>query len=109
MSVRDVVNAFVLALGSPKSFGSTAFNVGTTRAVSLIELVSIINAAMGTGLKPEPIANPILSGYIANQQADLSKIDRELGYQPSVTLEEGIREIVILRKSDPVTPASLSF
>ena len=109
MNVRDVVAAFALALETEKQFGSVIFNVGTTRAVSLIELVDIINRAMGIDLTPELIANPIKSGYIAEQQADLTNIHRELGYVPIVTLEEGIAEIVAHRKTHPVMPSSLSF
>lgn len=109
VNVRDVVAAFALALETEKQFGSVIFNVGTTRAVSLIELVDIINRAMGIDLTPELIANPIKSGYIAEQQADLTNIHRELGYVPIVTLEEGIAEIVAHRKTHPVMPSSLSF
>lgn len=109
VNVQDVVAAFQHALGSEKRFGSAIFNVGTTHAVSLIDLTDIINASMGTDLKPVLVPNPITSGYIKNQQADLTKINRELGYQPSVSLEEGIREIVALRRQGAVAPTSLSF
>ena len=106
---RDVVNAFELAIGTANRFGSTVFNVGTTRATSLLELVHIINRVMGTHIEPELVPNPVKAGYIMAQQADLSKIQSELGYAPAVALEAGIREIVSYRKGNPVPPPSLSF
>jgi UDP-glucose 4-epimerase len=107
--VRDVAKAFLLALRTPKRFGSTIFNVGTANAVNMRELVALINKVMGTSVQPSYVTNPIGDSYIASQQADLSKIERELGYAPSVTLEEGIREIVAYRKRHPVAPASMSY
>lgn len=109
VNVRDVVSAFTNALEVKRQFGSTVFNVGTTRAVSFIELVQIISTAMGVDITPELISNPISSGYIAHQQADLTKVQRELGYAPEVTLEDGVREIIAQRKGHPIPPASLSF
>lgn len=109
VNVRDVVAAFLLALKAETKFGATVFNIGTNRAVSLVSLIDIINKALGTDLTPECIANPVASGYIAAQEADLSKITRELGYEPQVTLEDGIAEIVAARKTNPVPPASLSY
>jgi nucleoside-diphosphate-sugar epimerase len=43
------------------------------------------------------------------QQADLVKVERELGYRPTISLEQGISEIISYRKINPVPPASLSY
>ncbi|HYF12685.1 MAG TPA: NAD-dependent epimerase/dehydratase family protein [Candidatus Paceibacterota bacterium] len=109
VNVKDIVSAFKLALKTPKKFGFTVFNVGTARAIPIRDVIAIINQARGSDLKAQFVENPIRSGYISSQQADLSKIKKELGYQESVTLEEGIAEIVAHRKNNPVPPASLSY
>lgn len=108
-NARDIVRAFMLALRTRKSFGYRIFNVGTGESSNLLELVSIINEVMGTNLSPVLIPNPIASGYVLAQQADLSRIERDLGYSPSVTLEAGIKEIVEHRTSHRIVPRSLSY
>lgn len=107
--VRDIVEAFRLALETPKRFGFAIFNVGTAEEVSINTVIATINNVMGTGHKPAYIANPIREGYITHQRADLAKITKELGYRPKVFLEEGIRDIIEFRKKNPVIPVSLSF
>ncbi len=108
-NVRDVVGAFMLAIGSEKRFGFDVYNVGTSTAVSLRDLVGIINAARGSSFDPAYIENPIASTYVAQQQADLSRIEASLGYHPAVTLAQGIAELVAYRKEHPTPPVSLSF
>ena len=107
--VRDIIQAFRLALETKKQFGFTVFNVGTAEKISINEVIKTINNVMGTDHKPVYIENPITKGYITQQQADLTKIARELGYQPKVAIEDGIREIVEFRKKNPIMPASFSF
>lgn len=107
--VSDVVSAFKLALRTRKRFGFDVFNVGTGRAVNLRELVAAINKALKTDISPRHVGNPVTTGYINVQQADLSKISRELGYAPTVALEIGIADIVAYRSGHPVAPFSLSY
>lgn len=108
-NVKDLIQAFKLAMETPKQFGFTVFNVGTADAINMLDLMKILNQEMGTNIEPELIENPIKTGYVQNQQADLTKISQELGYKPTVTVEEGVREIVAYRKDHPVPPASLSY
>jgi len=108
VNVRDVVAAFVLALQTRKTFGFTIFNIGTAQSINIIELVELIGDVMRKRIEPRFIANPV-GGYVMNQQADLSKIARELGYAPTISLKQGIAEIVSYRKTKPEPPASLSY
>lgn len=108
-NVKDLVQAFKLAMETEKKFGFTVFNVGTSHAINMIDLMKILNEAMGTNIPGQFIENPIKTGYVKQQQADLTKISTELGYKPTVTIEEGVREIVAYRKEHPVAPASLSY
>lgn len=108
-NVRDIIQAFKLAMETEKKFGFTVFNVGTSDAVSMNDLINVINEARGTNAAPKHIDNPIKAGYIKSQQADLSKISTELGYKPTVTIAEGVKEIVDYRKDHPKAPVSLSY
>ena len=107
-SVHDLVSAFELAITADIS-GFEIFNVGTSEAVSVRDLVDIINAEREVAIPATFIENPIPSGYIQNQQADLSKISTILGYAPRVSLQTGIRELIALRKENPIQPKGLSF
>lgn len=108
-NVKDLIQAFRLAIESKNQFGFTVFNVGTAKATSMLELMNVLNQAMGTDIAPELIENPIKQGYQAHQQADLTKISHELKYIPKVSIEDGVAEIVEYRRKFPVPPASLSY
>lgn len=93
-NVKDVVQGIELAMETEKKYGFTIFNIGTNKSIDLVGLVQIINKVMGKDIKPKFIPNPIKEGYVKSQLADITKISTELGYKPTVELEEGIREIV---------------
>lgn len=93
-NVRDICQGIEKGMISEKKYGFNIFNIGTATAVNLIDLVATINKVMGKNIAPQCIENPIKSGYIKTQLAGIEKISGELGYRPSVGLEEGIKEIV---------------
>lgn len=92
-NVKDIVQAITLAIETKKKFGSTIFNIGTNKAYNLHILVEKINKVMGKKIKPKEIVNPVKEGYVRKQLADITKIKKELGFKPSVTLDEGLKEI----------------
>ncbi len=100
-NVADVVQGIELAIENEKMYGFNIFNIGTNECVNLVQLVELINKVLGKNIKPEFIPNPIKEGYVRSQLADITKISRELGFKPTVGLEEGIQEIVNnLKKRD---------
>lgn len=93
-NVKDVCQGIEKAMWKEKKYGFTVFNIGTAMSINLIDLVALINKVMGTNVPPKFIPNPVKEGYVKTQLASLDKIKSELGYEPSVSLEDGIREIV---------------
>ena len=93
-NVKDICQGIELAMNTEKRYGFNIFNIGTATAVNLLDLVATINKVMGKDIAPQCIENPIKSGYIKTQLAGIDKISSELGFKPSVSLEDGIREIV---------------
>jgi len=93
-NVKDVVQGIEKAILTEKKYGFAVFNIGTNKCINLIDLVGLINKVMGKDIKPNFIPNPIKEGYVRSQLADINKISNELGYTPTVELEDGIREIV---------------
>lgn len=106
--VDDIVQAFERAIEDPGT-GFEIFNVGTSEAWSVKDIIGIINEALGTDLIAQFVPNPIGSSYITTQQSDLSLVTSRLGYRPSVPLKEGIQRIVESRKKSPKPFRDLSF
>jgi len=93
-NVKDVCQGIEKAMMTDKKYGFNVFNIGTHTAINLLDLVKMINKVMGKNIEPKLIPNPVKEGYVKSQLADISKISTELGYEPTVELEDGIREIV---------------
>lgn len=93
-NVRDVVQALIRAIEYEDKLGADVFNIGTGRATNLNEIVNALNKAFGKNVQPKYIENPVKEGYVGGQYADISKIQKILDYQPTVKLEDGIREQV---------------
>jgi UDP-glucose 4-epimerase len=92
-NVRDVCQGIEKAMMIDKKYGFTVFNIGTHTAINLLDLVAMINKVMGKNIEPKLIPNPVKEGYVKSQLADITKISTELGYSPTVELEDGIKEI----------------
>jgi UDP-glucose 4-epimerase len=88
VSVRDIVQANLLAAESPAASGGT-FNVATGRSVSLLELLECMESAAGVP-RLEPIFAPQRPGDVRSGSASISKIKAALGYEPRVPLREGL-------------------
>ena len=84
--VGDVVEATVAALGHPGG----VLNVGTGRETSVLELYEAI--ARAAGVEREPELAPARLGELQRSVLDPGRAERELGWRPRHTLDEGLRE-----------------
>ncbi|AJF60062.1 MAG: NAD-dependent epimerase/dehydratase [archaeon GW2011_AR10] len=92
ISVHDVVEANILALNSKKAdYG--AFNVGSGKAYSIKGVAETIAKAYGSNIKPK-VLNTFRKGDVRHCYADTSKIRRALGFEPKVSLEQGMKELI---------------
>ncbi len=90
--IDDVINATMLAIEKDDA-NNQLFNVGTGRAVSVIELVELLYKEYNE--KPNySVTGNFRIGDIAHNYADLSKIEKLLSFKPTVTFEEGIKHFV---------------
>ncbi|MBM3240345.1 SDR family NAD(P)-dependent oxidoreductase [Candidatus Poribacteria bacterium] len=90
--INDIVQANLLAMNSDKANGQI-FNVGTGKAVTILEIAELLLSAMQSNLKPE-IVNKFRVGDIRHCVADISKIRETLGFEPKVSLNDGVKELV---------------
>lgn len=105
-NVRDVVQGLTLAIETDKKLGADVFNIGTGDATSVKNIADTLIKAFGKDMEPTYIENPVKEDYVQGQYADISKIQDVLGYQPTVKLEDGIREQVENLRMDKIRETS---
>jgi nucleoside-diphosphate-sugar epimerase len=94
--VENVVRANLRAAEAPGA-GGEVFNVACGRRYSLLDLVGLLNRILGTDLEPR-FGEP-RPGDVKHSLADISKARRLLGYDPTISFEEGLERTVAWRRT----------
>ncbi|HEY5627929.1 MAG TPA: GDP-mannose 4,6-dehydratase, partial [Candidatus Limnocylindrales bacterium] len=89
--VHDVTRAFLLA-ASPDAPGGITCNVATGRQTSLLDLVALVAAAVGTEVVP--VVGPARPGDILHSVADVTLAREALGFTAATPLDEAMRTTV---------------
>jgi len=88
--VKDCVEAFILASEKNIAVGDV-FNIAGGNPISIRDLAYLIVKILGLDGKTEIVfTGESWKGDIVNLYADISKIKSKLGFEPKVSLEEGI-------------------
>jgi ADP-L-glycero-D-manno-heptose 6-epimerase len=90
INIEDVIQANIKAC-NPKQNGT--YNVGTGNPRSFQDIADILQQELNTDLGTEYISNPY-DGYQMHTQADISASQANLGFEPKVSLEEGIKAYI---------------
>jgi dTDP-L-rhamnose 4-epimerase len=92
--VSDVVQANILAMERDEA-NYEVFNVGTGKMTKLLEMVEILIKKLGhdRDIRPE-ITNKFREGDIRCCYADISKIEKKLGFKPKVKFKEGLFDLI---------------
>lgn len=88
--IDDIVRGTAAAvdLGAPCEI----FNLGNNRPIDLLYLIQLLEEAIGKPAVKEML--PMQMGEVIETYADIEKSQRMLGFQPSVSIEEGILRFV---------------
>jgi UDP-glucose 4-epimerase len=97
--VADVVQALLKAATAPNVSGQV-YNIGAGRRISLLDLIAALNKLLGTNATPQHA--PERAGDIRHSRADIRRARRDLGYEPTVTFEEGLERTLRWFQSGPV-------
>jgi nucleoside-diphosphate-sugar epimerase len=89
--VENVVRANLAAL-EVKAIGGRVYNIACGDRITLNELAETLRREIGCEL--EPVHGPERPGDVRHSMADISKARAELGYEPVIGLEEGVRVTV---------------
>ncbi|MGF1633533.1 MAG: NAD-dependent epimerase/dehydratase family protein [Phycisphaerae bacterium] len=88
--IDDLLDGFVAALNKPQGF--EIYNLGCSRPVENLEFVATLSQLIGKEAKivdtPTPRSEPLIT------YADISKAREAFGYEPKVSVGEGLRRFV---------------
>jgi len=86
--IEDVIQALLLVANKEEALGKQ-FNVGSGKAISLIELIKVIDDALELSLPVKHEAER--EGDIKDSVADISRL-KGLGYIPNFSVQEGMKK-----------------
>ena len=78
-----------------------AFNAGGGRPYAVGEVVALIARLAGTGVQPDVRGAGSPAGEIDRQWVDPAKIKALVGWEPRVSLEEGLRRTIEWYREHP--------
>ena len=101
--IDDIVSGVVACLDTPpaddgavKAGGSKAphalYNIGNNQSEELLRMIELIEEACGKPAIRE--MHPLQDGDVPETYADISAIERDLGFAPTTTIAEGIPRFV---------------
>ncbi|MDI6704190.1 MAG: SDR family oxidoreductase [bacterium] len=89
--VENVVSANLLACFSPNGQGKV-FNIACGKRITVNELVKTINEILETNIEPTYTSHR--TGDVRHSQAEISKAQEVLGYEPIVDFKEGLKRTI---------------
>jgi GDP-4-dehydro-6-deoxy-D-mannose reductase len=97
--VRDVVRAYLLLMERGRT--GEAYNVGTGQTFAMQEIVDRLVALSGVSLDVRPRPDLVRTADAADVRADASKLRREAGWAPALSLEQTLRDTLEYWKRQP--------
>lgn len=91
--IDDVVDATLLAMESDEADGQI-FNVGRGRQTTIQELVNLLIQTLPEAKKISARYEPGYAGDFPHTRADVSRAKKILGYEPKVSLQEGVQRFL---------------
>lgn len=91
--VDDIVNGICCMLESPAKPNQDSdpykvYNIGNNHPVRLMKFIEILEDAIGRKAKKEFL--PMQPGDVYQTYADISELEKDFGFKPSTSLEEGL-------------------
>ena len=88
--IDDIVQGVLASMDRPVPYA--IYNLGNSRAVDLLYFIECIEKELGK--KAEKKMLPMQPGDVVETYADISESERDLGFQPTTRIEEGIANFI---------------
>ena len=88
--IDDIVQGVLASMDRPVPYA--IYNLGNSRAVDLLYFIECIEKELGK--KAEKRMLPMQPGDVVETYADISESERDLGFQPTTRIEEGIASFI---------------
>ena len=99
--VDDIVTGVVAAHDNPPQADPgpphRVYNIGNNQSEPLLRLISVLEDCLGK--KAETIMRPMQLGYVKESFADIEAIRRDLGFEPTTSIDVGVPKFVDWFKS----------
>lgn len=99
ISVSDICRALLLSLEN-KAADYEFFNVGSGQPIQIAEIARILARALNKKIEPR-ITQTFRKGDVRHCFADIRKIRKELGWQPTTTFENGMQNLIAWARETP--------
>jgi UDP-glucose 4-epimerase len=86
--VANAVQAVVKAADAPAAVGNV-YNIGNGASITVLDLIKHLNDLLGTRI--QATFGPPRAGDVRHSQADITQARRDLGYDPQIPFQEGLR------------------
>ncbi len=92
--IDDVIDGVLAALAKPPETSPPhiIYNLGNHRSESIMHLIHVLEEA--TGIRADIRLAPLQPGDVSETLADIRASRRDLGYEPSTSIEEGMPQFV---------------
>ena len=97
--IDDIVNGTIQVIDKtpkasqcPNNVPVKVYNIGCSHPVKLMDFIREIEQALGTMAKKNFL--PMQQGDVYQTNADTTKLEQEVGYQPKVQIHEGVSRFI---------------
>ncbi len=99
VSIHDVVACLTLMLEKPGA-DYLPVNVGSGTTVTILEIARMLQKLLGSTIEPE-VTNVGRTFDVRHNTADITRARETLGFEPTVSLEQGFTELIEWAKTTP--------
>ena len=99
VSIHDVVDCLVLMIEKPGA-DYLPVNIGSGSRISILDIAKTLNGLLGLSIEPT-VLNEGRKFDIRHCTADISRAKETLGFQPKVSFEQGMSELIAWAKQSP--------
>ena len=99
VSIHDVVQCLTLMLETPGA-DYLPVNVGSGQTVTILDVARTLQTLLGTAIEPH-VTNQGRTFDVRHNTADITLARERLGYSPTVSLEQGMAELIEWARTSP--------